>query len=126
MKSLFVVLALMCMSLTGPASASGGGERKPAHFKAESSATLEQAVTNLRTYNARLERILAGPVSDADMVEVHQLTYTLETALKKIDEEVEQLAETLEKVHVGSEKLDRDVVVNNGRAYLDTAAKLVR
>lgn len=120
------VAALTCIGLAVPASASGGLEGRPKHFKAAPSETLDQALGNLREYNARLASVLAGPVDDAAMVEVHQLTYTLENALKRLDAEVEQLAETLEKVHVGSEKLDREVVQRNGRVYLENAAKLVR
>ncbi len=125
-KVFVAVAALVCIGLAAPVSASGDGDGRPEHFKGAPSETLDQALGNLREYNARLAKVLAGPVDEAAMVEVHELTYTLENALKRLDTEVEELAETLEKVHVGSEKLDRDAVQRNGRVYLENVAKLVR
>ncbi|WP_342343986.1 DUF6746 family protein [Aromatoleum bremense] len=42
--------------------------------------------------------MLKGNVSDAAMADVHELTYTLENALGKMNEELTKLAETLERV----------------------------
>lgn len=125
-KGFLAVAVLACMSLAGPGSAAQSAQAKPEHFKGLPSATLEEALNNLRDYNARLAGALAGPLDGDGMTEVHELTYTLENALQRIDAEVEELAETLEKVHVGAERLDRDAVQQNGRVYLENAARLVK
>ncbi|WP_248280678.1 eukaryotic translation initiation factor 3 subunit E, partial [Aromatoleum aromaticum] len=77
-------------------------------------------------YNAKLEAILKGNVSDAAMADVHQLTYTLENALGKMNEELTELAETLEKLHQASEKLDRENVIQHGDEYLSVSRQLVK
>ena len=96
------------------------------HYEGESATSLEQAVANLSEYNNRLEKVLAGELTPEAMNEVHQLTYTLENALKKINEEMSALAGTLEEVHLASEKLDRDAVLKHGRAYLSVSGQVVR
>src|SRR5690606_14131897 len=99
MKRLILAATLALAPLASPAWASGAGERS-AHFEGKPSATLAQAVANFSEYNLKLNAILDGKVTDADMAEVHQLTYTLENALKKINEEMSALAGTLEEVHL--------------------------
>ena len=81
MKSLILAATLALVPLSTPAWASGAGERG-AHFEGKPSATLAQAVANFNEYNLKLKAILDGKVTDSDMAEVHQLTYTLENALK--------------------------------------------
>ena len=125
MKSLILAATLALVPLSTPAWASGAGERG-AHFEGKPSATLAQAVANFNEYNLKLKTILDGKLTDADMAEVHQLTYTLENALEKINEEMSALAGTLEEVHLASEKLDRDAVLKHGRAYLSVSGQVVR
>ena len=75
----------------------------------------------------RLEAILAkdelGPEDTADS---HQLTYTLENALARIESAVEDLEETLEAVHVASERYEVETVRTQGSRYLEDAAKLTK
>lgn len=118
-RSIALVLAL-CAPL---AFASGAGDK---HFKGEPAETLPQAVKNFSAYNQKLEAILNGKVDDSAMADIHILTYTLENALHKMNEEMAQLAETLEKVHKASEKLDREGGVSNGRAYLKVSREIVK
>lgn len=125
MKSLILTATVVLASFASPAWASGGGDRT-AHFEAKPSGTLTEAVANFAEYNDKLRAILDGKVTDADMADVHQLTYTLENALKKINEEMAGLAVTLEEVHLASEKLDRDAVLTHGRAYLSVADEVVK
>ena len=120
-----VALAFGAAGLVSPAVASGAAETVQ-HYKGKPAETLPQAVANFSEYNRKLKALLDGPVTDADMAEVHQLTYTLENALKKINEEMAGLADTLEKVHQASEKLDRDAVIEHGRAYLSVSGQVVR
>ena len=53
------------------------------------------------------------------MTKVHELTYTLENALAKINDELGKLAVTLEEVHLASEKYDADAVRDHGDAYME-------
>ncbi len=125
MKSLILAATLALVPFSTPAWASGAGERG-AHFEGKPPATLAQAVADFNEYNLKLKAILDGKLTDADMAEVHQLTYTLENALEKINEEMSALAGTLEEVHLASEKLDRDAVLKHGRAYLSVSGQVVR
>src|SRR5690554_8219297 len=95
------------------------------HFKGKPSDTLEQAVANFSEYNNKLEKVLAGDLTPEAMNEVHQLTYTLENALQKLDDEIDALEETLEKVHKASEHADPDTVRSAGKQYLSNSRKLV-
>tara|TARA_R110000823_G_scaffold255719_2_gene377732 strand:- start:130 stop:510 length:381 start_codon:yes stop_codon:yes gene_type:complete len=89
------------------------------HFKGESAESLEEAVTNFKRYNQRLENLLKqDSMSADDVTKVHELTYTLENALAKINDELDKLAVTLEEVHLASEKYDADAVRDHGDAYM--------
>lgn len=95
------------------------------HYSGEPALTLDQALTNLRDYNRRLQLLLNNTELDAsDMGEVHQLTYTLENALQRLEQEVETIQEQLEVVHKGSEALDTERVKRVGQKYLTEIAKI--
>lgn len=96
------------------------------HYKGEPSKTLEQAVANLSEYNNRLEKVLAGELTPEAMNEVHQLTYTLENALGKLDHELEDIAERLEKVHKASEHAAPDTVKEQGAVYLEKSRSIIQ
>lgn len=90
------------------------------HFKGESVDSLEEAVTHFKRSNQRLETLLKkDSMSADDVTKVHELTYTLENALAKINQELDKLAATLEGVHLASEKYDADAVHEHGEAYMD-------
>ncbi|PCF95505.1 DUF6746 family protein [Vreelandella nigrificans] len=96
------------------------------HFEGKPSETLAEAVTNFSEGNQRLaELIAADSISDEQMNEIHMLSYTIENALQKIDEEVDAMAILLEEVHLGSETLDQARVLTNGQEYLSAAQTLV-
>lgn len=94
------------------------------HFHGKPADTLAEAIANFTEANRQLEKLLDGRLSDADMAAIHELTYTLEVALEKINEELDELAEVLEEVHLGSESGDRDAVKANGQIYLSVAREL--
>src|SRR5210317_901812 len=95
------VTLLMSLSMLAHA------EDRPTHYKSEPSETLEQAVQNFSEYNRKLEVLLnKEKLTAAEMATVHQLTYTLENALNKINAELDKLSETLEVVHKASETVD--------------------
>lgn len=94
------------------------------HYKGKQSETLAQAVANFTEANQRLAGLLEGEVSNSDIGVIHELTYTLENALEKINSELDSLAEVLEEVHVASEKADRETVKSRGKAYLAVTKEL--
>lgn len=97
------------------------------HYEAESSESLQQALTNLQTYNDELQGILqGGELSDDDMVAIHELTYTLETALERLRGDLGDAAETLEEVHLGSESMDENKVRDQGQRYLEVLNQVLK
>lgn len=96
------------------------------HFKGKPAKTLDQAVENFVQYNHRLEMVLAQEATDARLVEIHELTYTLENALEKLNAEMAALADTLEEVHVASETYDREALAEAAERYLEVVESLRR
>ncbi len=124
MKHLTLVLCLLAglVAVTTGVNADDGDHD---HFEGKPAETLREAVANFREYNQRLKEILEGDLSDQDMVEIHELSYTLENALEKINAEFTQLAATLEEVHLASERLDEETVSTKGQEYLSVAEEVV-
>ncbi|GAA4406706.1 DUF6746 family protein [Quisquiliibacterium transsilvanicum] len=117
------VAAALAFVPAAQASGSGGDVR---HFKGKPSATLPDAVRNLSESNARLERLLKGPVDDVAIAEIHQLTYTMENGLEKLRKELDTLAETLEHLHKASEKMEREKVLRHGADYLSVSRQVIK
>ena len=118
----FAIAAATSLLIAAPAMADDDVN----HYKGEPANTLEQAVANFSEYNTKLEKILAGELTPETMNDVHQLTYTLENALEKMDDELDELAETLERVHKASETSDDATVRSAGKQYLETSRKIVK
>lgn len=116
------LLALLLLFVVGLVQA----DSRPDHFKGLPSNTLEEAVKNFVEHNKQLEALLSGNISSREMMQVHQLTYTLENALEKIHEEVTQLVDTLEELHVASEGTDPQDMKGKGEVYLKAATTLVK
>lgn len=97
------------------------------HFKGEPSKTLDQALANLAAYNEKLSAVIGNEtLTPQQMHEVHVLTYTLENAVARIDDELEEIAENLEAVHKASEHADPATVKARGKLYLEASGKLVQ
>lgn len=123
MKAALTVLGLIC-ALTVPGIAAA--EERIDHYDAREAASLEEAVANFSTYNDRLAGILdKGDLSDSDLESVHELTYTLENALERIREDLDDLAETLEALHVVSEEHDAAATRRHGADYLKAARTVI-
>lgn len=123
-RSTYPLLLAVALGLSVPGYASD--EERPDHFKGKQAETLEQARENLSAYNRKLEKLLDGELTPQAMAEIHQITYTLENALAKLDTEVDELAETLEELHLASERNETAITQAKGKAYLDTAKKIAR
>ncbi|MCK0506521.1 DUF6746 family protein [Aromatoleum anaerobium] len=126
MKKPAVIAATVALLAFVPTAFASGAGEPVRHYKGEPAKTLPEAVKNFSEYNAKLEAILKGNVSDAAMADVHELTYTLENALGKMNEELTKLAEKLEKLHQASEKLDREGVIQHGDEYLSVSRQVVK
>ncbi|OZB06199.1 MAG: hypothetical protein B7X54_03105 [Idiomarina sp. 34-48-12] len=100
-------------------------QERPDHYKGKPSENLVQALNNLREYNKLLNAELQGELTPQKMAEIHQLTYTLERALERLDDEVDEMKEVLEEVHLGSERMELDKVKKNGAKYLEASNKIV-
>ncbi|MCF2948000.1 hypothetical protein L0668_07770 [Paraglaciecola aquimarina] len=88
------------------------------HFKGTPSPDLKSALCNLQKFDNTLKTITDKPLSANDMVQIHQLTYTLEVALQKVQQELKVAAEELEKVHKGSEVVSKEQVNTAAKKYL--------
>jgi hypothetical protein len=119
-KTLISILACAGLATT-PLAYSGEVE----HFKGKPSKSLEQAVSNFSEYNSKLEQVLNRELTPEAMNEVHQLPYTLENALGKINAEFDALAETLETIHIASEHADPDTVKTSGEQFLSVSREVI-
>lgn len=120
---LITSLTLACtLALALPALA----DDRPDHYRGKPAETVEQALANLKTYNAQLAVLVnKNTLTAEELDQVHQLTYTLENALEKLRDEHARLAEVLEQVHQASEHADADTTKKSGRDYLKRAQKLI-
>lgn len=120
------LLSAVCLGLALLAATLVQADERPDHYKGKPSNTLEQAVANFSEYNQRLKVLLASELTPLAMVEIHELTYTLEVALEKIHSETAKLKDTLEEVHVASEHMDMVSAKRSGDAYISTAQIIVK
>jgi len=121
-KLMLTATAIMLGGLT-----QADAEEGMSHYAAHPSETLAEAVENFVTYNDKVQDVLAREdLSVADMEEIHQLTYTLEIALAKINDELGALPEALEEVHLASERDDPARLRALAKRYLEQAEVLDR
>ena len=117
------ILTFVAMSATSAI----GDEERVEHYKGLPAETLDDAVTNFSEHNTRLASVLEkSELTGEDLQTVHELTYTLENALEKINADLTALAETLEALHVASETDDPEGTKTHGAAYLKTAQTIIR
>ncbi len=122
-KHALLIAGILAFAISAPTLAS----ERPDHFKGKPAETLEQALSNFSEYNNKLSAIVVrDTLTPLELHQVHELTYTLENALEKIRAELEVLADTLEAVHVASEHSDPETAKVQGKAYLETARKVVK
>ncbi|MCW8158518.1 hypothetical protein D7243_20295 [Stutzerimonas stutzeri] len=93
---------------------------------AQPSRNLAEAVKNFSDYNNRLEQAMAQGLTPESMAQIHELTYTLKDALDKINEEMGDLTDTLEEIHIASEAKDAEEVESHTTEYLKTARTVIK
>lgn len=101
----------------------GAQDARISHYSGEPADSMPQALANLAEYNARLQALLAE--DEVDLHTVHELTYTLENALQRIQADLADAAEALEEVHLASEAADAEKVKDRGEDYLEVTRPLV-
>lgn len=113
----FVGKTLFALCTLGAFSYAGATENN--HFPSVASPDLPSAVCNLKDYNVKLNQILSNAdLSPLDMVKIHELTYTLETAVAQLQDSLKTASTELEEVHLASERLDTDTIDASGAKYM--------
>lgn len=96
------------------------------HYEARQSNTLKEAVENFAAYNAKIAAVMAkDELTDTDLERIHELTYTLEDALARINRVMQALPQTLETLHIASENHQPAAVRGAGAVYLDIATTVI-
>lgn len=123
MTRIAATLLAVSMGIAAPVKA----DDDVTHYTAQPSDTMQEAVENFVTHNALMQEVLAkDELSIADMERVHELTYTIEIALARINEELGALPVVLEEVHLASEGDNPDALRDAAEVYLETARHLDR
>ena len=127
MKRLTAAILSVGLLAGGPALANGDehdhahghGDQQVQHYKSKPAPNLKAAVENLREYNRKLEQHLDQEMTVENMEQIHQLSYTLEKALKRMDKDLANIASVLEGMHLASEARNQDKVEGNAETYLE-------
>lgn len=98
----------------------------PVFAEIQPPATLGDAVSQFAETNTRLEQLLIEGLTPDNMAQIHELTYTLQAALTKINEDMDELTETLEELHIASEAQQADEVKSYASDYLKTARTVIK
>lgn len=115
MKTTLLTAYVGLLTLSGFAQA----DHDMGHFPALQADTIATALCNMQSYQKNLAEITAkDELTTLDMVKVHELTYTLENALQRLQQDLVAVAEDLEEVHQASEKLEPNKIKAFGKKYL--------
>jgi hypothetical protein len=96
------------------------------HFPSLEAPNTAVALCNLSTFNAKLVAITQqASISTEDMVKVHELTYTLENAVLRLQKDLDAIAIELENVHKASEQLDASTIKQSGTIYIEAMQKIL-
>ncbi|MCC5796061.1 MAG: hypothetical protein JJU48_01880 [Methylophaga sp.] len=96
------------------------------HFKGLQAQNLSEAFAHISDYNQQLQELLNADLTPEAILQVHELTYTLENALERLETELDAWAEQLEELHLASEKFDAEAVKTEGDAYLSLSEQWQR
>ncbi|MDR9394865.1 MAG: DUF6746 family protein [Roseovarius sp.] len=122
-----IQIVTTCVAIAVGGSPFAHAEEQIDHYAAEPSETLAAAMDNFVTYNRKMKAVLErDPLTVQDMEEIHQLTYTIEVALARINEELGALPVVLERVHLTSEGDNPAALKGAAAVYLEQADLLDR
>jgi hypothetical protein len=100
-------------------------EEKYNHFPSLTAPDLITALCNVQDYNKKLKAIANKETLVAtDLVKIHELTYTLENAIARLQEDLVVIAANLEEVHKASERLDSVAIATFSQKYLSQSTLL--
>lgn len=110
-------LAILALSFLAAATVSASEVR---HYKGEDVNTVEEALSVLKKYNGELETLLkADELKPQDMAKIHQMTYSMENALKILEGSLNITQRNLEELHLSSETMETDKAKIYGQLYLE-------
>lgn len=119
-KLMTVVIGCLMFGAT-----SANADEKYNHFPSLEAPNTKVALCNLVKFNDKLSAIAnKSKLTPEDMVKVHELTYTLENAVIRLQKDLNTIAVDLEKVHKASEHLDQKTIEKSGQKYLEATALL--
>ena len=125
MKNPWLSIIVLAGSIICSNSIAGEQERIE-HYKGKMPHSLEEATALFSQYNTKLAGVLSSEkLTGRDLATIHELTYTLENALGKIQTDLQSLAVTLESLHKASETGNIAETETFGKTYLETSRKLV-
>lgn len=125
MKKILAITALTATAFG--LNAAWADSDKVQHFKGLDAPDLSTALTNLSEYNQKLSQVISKEnLTAEDLAEIHQLTYTLENAIERIEDEVEDIGEILENVHVASETMEPETAQSEAKKYLEKSNLLTK
>jgi len=134
MRTRWIALALAAgLMAAGPAQAGSESgddhgndhDERVEHYAGKEVESKQAAVKILRTYNARLEKRIGGELTPETMNAIHKMSYTMENALAKLDGDLDGAAQSLERMHLSSERMETDAVKRHAQAYLHVMPKVL-
>ncbi|MGQ4880516.1 DUF6746 family protein [Billgrantia sp. LNSP4103-1] len=88
--------------------------------------TLKQAMDALELRNDLLDVLLdKEELTEGDIAIIQQLTETIESALAKIDEELDTMRDHVQEVSAGADNQEPERIRENGEAYLERIRTLM-
>ena len=114
------------LSLFFTVAAPAQADKNANHFPSLDAPTASVAFCNLKSYNEKLNAVVTkDDLTPLDMVKVHELTYTLENALARLQADLTTSAAALESVHLASEDMDQGIVQSAGQKYITAMQNFV-
>ena len=108
MKTAVLALGLTCASL------------------AVADSELSSAVASFPEDNKRLEAALGQELTAERLKEIYEISYRLQGSLSTINMRMDELADTLEELHIESESANAEAVSEYGASYLGVARSVIR
>ena len=125
-RTLSLIALATALAFAPAAFADDKAPERVSHYQGKQANDVGEAIANLREGNARLKELLSGGVSEYDMQDIHNVSYTLEEAVARLREELGVIADDLENMHFYSEGYKRDDVLEYGNAYLNGIERIVK